>query len=73
MYKFYLWKHIEQKGGCQRKAAPQSPNDFRPISLINFSVKILCKVLANRLQAVMAKPVDQNQYGFIKGMSIQDC
>lgn len=40
---------------------------------MNFSVKILCKIFADRLQLVMTKLVHQNQYGFIKGKSIQDC
>lgn len=40
---------------------------------MNFSVKILCKVFADRLQPLMTKLVHQNQYGFIIGKSIQDC
>jgi retron-type reverse transcriptase len=47
--------------------------DFRPISLLNNSMKILTKLLANRLQSSMSKLVHKNQYGFIKGRTIQDC
>lgn len=55
-----------------KKMAPQPPNDFRPISLMNFSVKIMCKVLADRIQSILTKLINQNQYGFIKGNSIED-
>ena len=48
-------------------------SDFRPISLLNTSVKILTKILANRLQCAMPRLVHKNQYGFIKARSIQDC
>ena len=47
--------------------------DFRPISLLNSIMKILTKLLANRLQQVILKVVHRNQYGFIQGRSIQDC
>jgi hypothetical protein len=47
--------------------------DFRPISLLNNSVKFLTKLLANRLQPVILQCIHQNQYGFIKRRSIQDC
>jgi hypothetical protein len=48
-------------------------NDFMPISLLNYSLKFLTKLLSNRLQAVIPKVVHANQYGFIKGRTIQDC
>jgi retron-type reverse transcriptase len=48
-------------------------NDFRPISLLNSSIKIISKLLANRLQSIALKVVHENQYGFIKGRTIQDC
>lgn len=43
-----------------KKTSPQTPNDFRPISLMNLSVKILCKFFADRLQILMTKLVHQN-------------
>jgi hypothetical protein len=46
---------------------------FRPISLLNSSVKLLTKLLANRLQTIITKLVHINQYGFIKSRTIQDC
>jgi hypothetical protein len=52
---------------------PSKVGDFRPISLLNNSIKLLTKLLANRLQRFISRAVHQNQYGFIKGRSIQDC
>jgi hypothetical protein len=48
-------------------------NDFRPISLLNCSIKLITKLLANRLQAIILQLVHQNQYGFIRSKTIQDC
>jgi hypothetical protein len=47
--------------------------DFRPISLLNSSVKIITKLLGNRLQQAITSLVHKNQYGFIKSRTIQDC
>lgn len=47
-------------------------NDYKPISLLNGSIKLITKLLANRLQTVILKLIHQNQYGFIKNRSIQD-
>jgi retron-type reverse transcriptase len=51
---------------------PSHVNDYRPISLLNSSIKLLTKILANRLQTVILKLVHENQYGFIKNRSIHD-
>ena len=53
--------------------APKIVNDFRPISLLNSGIKLLTKLLAERLQAIILKSLHQNQYGFIKNKIIQDC
>jgi hypothetical protein len=56
-----------------KKDNPQKVGDYRLISLLNNNMKILTKLLANRLQSSMTKLVHKNQYGFIKGRTIQDC
>jgi hypothetical protein len=53
--------------------SPTRINDFRPITLLNCVVKILTKLLANRLQNVVLRIVNKNQYGFLKGRNIPDC
>lgn len=56
-----------------KKDSPKIVNDYRPISLLNSALKLLAKLIANRLQQVILKVVHANQYGFIKGGTIQDC
>lgn len=56
-----------------KKILPETVNDFRPISLVGVSLKILIKLMANRIQGIMLKLVHENQYGFIRGKTIQDC
>jgi hypothetical protein len=56
-----------------KKDGPETVNDFRPISLMNISIKLITKILADRLQGVILSLVHRNQYGFIRSRSIQDC
>ena len=46
--------------------------DFRPISVLNVSVKILTKVLANRRKNVLGDIINDHQSGFLKGRCILD-
>ena len=57
----------------RKKDSPSNAADFRPISLLNCSLKIIAKLIANSLQTVMHKLVHINQYGFLEEKSIQDC
>jgi hypothetical protein len=52
---------------------PSSVNDYGPISLPNSSIRLITKILSNRLQSVILKIIHQNQYGFIRIRSIHDC
>lgn len=50
----------------------RSVAEFRPISLLNSLVKLVTKILANRLQPLITSLVHKNQYGFIKNRTVQD-
>ena len=54
-------------------SAPVTANDFRPISLLNTCLKIITKLLANRLQKIILKIVHINRYGFLKDIAIHGC
>lgn len=46
---------------------------FRPITLVNFKLKIVTTVLSDRLTKIAPSIVSENQRGFIKGRKIADC
>jgi hypothetical protein len=56
-----------------KKQSPSTVNDCRPISLLNSCLKLLTKLLADRLNQWILKLVSANQYGFIRGRTIHDC
>ena len=45
---------------------------WRPISLLNADYKIIAKIIARRLNRVLGKLIDPNQYAFIKGRNAGD-
>ncbi|CAN6566565.1 unnamed protein product [Malus baccata var. baccata] len=51
---------------------PEGVNQFRPISLCNYSYKVLSKILANRLKLLLDQIISLNQNAFIKGRQIQE-
>jgi hypothetical protein len=46
-----------------KKPSPENVNDFRPISLTNTCLKLLTKLVANRLQNEIKRCIHENQYG----------
>jgi hypothetical protein len=55
-----------------KKVDAEQPKDFRPISLVHSFVKLITKLLANRLAGRLQEMVSTNQSAFIKGRFIQD-
>jgi hypothetical protein len=52
--------------------SPKIVSDYRPISLMNISLKLITKIMADHLQAVIIQLIHRNQYSFIKTRTIQD-
>lgn len=51
---------------------PQTMGDLRPISLCNVLVRILSKVMTNRLKACLNEIISENQSAFIEGRLLTD-
>ncbi|XP_039137399.1 uncharacterized protein LOC120274928 [Dioscorea cayenensis subsp. rotundata] len=63
------WVHIAL---IAKTNTPTEVTDYRPISLINSTCKIISKILATRLNHKIDLLVDNSQSGFIKGRCIAD-
>lgn len=53
-------------------ANPESITQYKPISLCNFSYKIIAKVLANRFKPLLPNIISQEQSAFFSDRQIQD-
>ena len=49
---------------------PNTLSDFRPISLLNFSYKVISKILASRLAGIPPLLISKHQLAFVKGRTI---
>lgn len=49
---------------------PSSFTNFRPITPLNFSYKIITKIIANKLSVILSNIILHNQAAFVKGKFI---
>ena len=55
-----------------KKSESKEVREFRPISVLNASVKIISMVLANRLKDILGDLIDNYQIGFLKSRNTLD-
>lgn len=55
-----------------KELVPTSMRSFRPLSFCNVPIKVLCKVIVNRLKSLLQDVIMPNQTSFIPGQQIMD-
>ena len=55
-----------------KTTAPKTPADYRPITLLNTDYKILGRIIASRLQPILAELLHPSQHGGMEGGGIFD-
>ncbi|KAJ9557691.1 hypothetical protein OSB04_012305 [Centaurea solstitialis] len=76
----WFWEKEAISDGCNSSFVTLVPkvtnpiglNEFRPISLVGVLYKVISKVLADRMKAVMGSIISDVQSAFLKGRSILD-
>ena len=56
----------------KNKGSPEDLTNWRPISLLNVDYKIITKILASRVQKILASIIHENQTCSVTGRSISD-
>ena len=51
---------------------PNKLTEYRPISLSNFTSKIISKLVSKRLSPILPSLISKNQSGFVKGRNISE-
>ncbi|CAI5472698.1 unnamed protein product [Closterium sp. Yama58-4] len=55
-----------------KKGEKDELNNYRPITLLNFTYKVLARVVADRMKSVLHMVIFPEQYGFIPGWRLSD-
>ncbi|CAI5998235.1 unnamed protein product [Closterium sp. NIES-65] len=55
-----------------KKGAKDQVQNYRPITLLNSTYKLVARVLANRMRKVLHKVISEEQYGLLPGRRLAD-
>src|SRR4051812_46218329 len=71
-----LWRFdddvISPSPGKERYTTPISMRHFRPLSFCNVPIKVVSKVIFNRLKGLLKNVITTNQTSFIPGRQVTD-
>ncbi|CAI5476598.1 unnamed protein product [Closterium sp. Yama58-4] len=55
-----------------KKGDKDQLNNYRPITLLNFTYKVLARVVADRMKKFLSRVISLEQYGFLPGRRLTD-
>ncbi|CAI5479272.1 unnamed protein product [Closterium sp. Yama58-4] len=55
-----------------KKGEKDQLNNYRPITLLNFTYKVLARVIVDRMKLVLHQVISPEQYGFLPGRRLSD-